>query len=1229
MPYRSSRERMRPLAAALAVLAISMVWGASAMAAATVHHAVVGKHYARVIPECSAPAPGHVGCFALRRVEVDQSTPGAEPYVVHSSYATGPHGGYTPADLWSAYSLGTASSLTAPSGPGANQTIAIVDAYDDPNAEADLGVFDAQYGLPACTTANGCFKKVNQTGGTSLPAANAGWAGEIALDVEAAHAICPNCKILLVEANSSTTGDAGIAVNYAANNATEVSSSYGGAESSLDSSHASYTGHPGVVMTASAGDASYRNWNTGGPAAADAPAAYPEEVAVGGTTLALNADGSHASERVWNENGGGSGGGCSTVFSATSWQGAETGYGSAGCGSGKRLVADVAAIGDPVTGFDIYNSYSSAGWATVGGTSLSSPVVAAMWALAGGAQGVTNPSQTLYNALDHGSTGLYDVTVGGNGFCDGAASCSSPPANSDCAGTSACNARTGFDGPSGVGTPAGLAAFSPVIAKFTMPSTGTHGTPVAVDSSASSAMDGTAITYTWNWGDGSANTITTGTTPNHTFASAGVYTVSLTAATSTATSATKTATIAVDVHAPTTGGQPTVTGTTTNLNTLTEHHAAWTDSPTGYSYQWRRCSSAGTGCGDISGSTLPTHRLIDADVGHTLVVVETATNGAGTGTGATSAPTAVIGAAAAPNAAGFYSPTNNLFATGHQPVDVSVNPTGTLMAVANENDNTVSEFSISAGGAVASVPGSPFATGGSSPSTLAYSPDGRWLAVGNRPDTGSASSMSLTMFAVGSGGALTQAPGSPHAGVVASGAPSGLAFNADGTMLATADGNPASHSIHVYTVASDGNVSEAPGSPLATPSGAVPDTVAFSPTGNLLVATLPQVNKIQEFSIGAGGTPTAFPSQVSVGQLPNAAAFSPGGGLLAVVDTNAGSFNLSIFSVADNGTLTPTSNSPTVTASDPTDLAWSSTGLLAVTGDSNEVYSVGSDGTLTRLPGSPMAPPSGGVTPATASRTDDNLSPSITLEPDGSRPPAIAFSADGTRIAQVVPSQGGVALFTQSVGTKHMTVSVTGAGKIYDTGDAFHGVGVGTMISCPSLCTHDFATGQQVDLYYQPDTGYQFSGWTGDCSGTSDCKITMTADRSMTATFTAKPGTTTTTTPTQYPSTAPVPTSYPYPTSSPPSTDSSPAASAASAPNTMITTARVNARKHSAAFTFAAAGGQGKLTFTCKIDKRSPAPCHSPSTFKRLTRGRHTLIVRAIDAAGHADASPAKRAFKI
>jgi PKD repeat protein len=750
---------------------------------------------------------------------------------------------------------------------------------------------------------------------------------------------------------------------------------------------------------------------------------------------------------------------------------------------------------------------------------------------------------------------------------------------------------------------------SPVIAKFSMPSSATHDELVAVDASASSSSDGSSVAgYAWDWGDGSAPA-TGGPTNSHTFATAGVYTVSLIATSANgAKSVASTAKIAVDVQAPTTGGQPAISGTTTNLNTLTAVHAAWTGSPTDYAYQWRRCAANGTGCSDIPGATGPSHRLLDADVGHTLVVVETASNAVGPGTGVTSAPTAVIAAAAPPSTSLFYAAAASPFTTAPHPTDVAVNPASTLLAVTNGNDNTVSEFSIGSGGSLTPVAGSPFATGGLNPTTLAYSPDGKWLAVGNSSASGgNVSTQTLTMFAVGAQGALTQAPGSPRASTPTSSSPSGLAFSPDGKLLATADGSPTTHAIRVYSVGSDGSVAQAPGSPLR--ASAVPLTVAFSPSSGLLVSALPQVNKIQEFAIAADGKPSALGSPVAVGQLPLAAVYSPGGSMLAVANANDLTYgSLSTFSVGDSGGLTATAGSPayTIPVYNPVDLAWGPTGLLAIAGDAGEggVYTVSPAGELTQLPQMPYE---------------------VGNHAGGDERPAIAFSGNGGLLAGIDPLHGGLRVLLQSVGTRRLTITVSGPGHVLSVPSENAGV------DCTSSCTYDFPTGKTVHLYESGSDPQQFLGWSGDCSGLGgDCNLAMTSDRTITATFKPAPTPSPTPTPSPSPSPTPVPTSAPVITSptttTPPTTTES---SGVAAPNTQIKRLKVTAKKGTASLTFAGTGGVGKLKFLCKLDKGRAVPCGSPKTFKHLKRGKHTLTVTAVDSRGRKDASPAKKTFKV
>ena len=328
--------------------------------------------------------------------------------------------GLRPQDLHSAYQLPTSASSA--------QTVALVDAYDDPTAEADLAVYDTEFHLPSCTTLNGCFEKVNEHGQTSpIPASEPGWAQEISLDIEVAHATCQSCHILLVEAANESYASLELAEESAVKlGATEVSNSWGGEELGTDETAFD---HPGVAITAASGDDGYLNWdapNLEERGFAQYPASSPHVVAVGGTRLGLTAEGAWSNEAIWNdgttrgEGDGASGGGCSARFAAPAWQQKLTNWSSVGCGS-TRAVADVSADADPYTGVAIYDSMPTGeeegGWYAIGGTSAASPLIASAFALAGGAGGVAYPSRTLYENELNAPASLHDIASGSNGEC--------------------------------------------------------------------------------------------------------------------------------------------------------------------------------------------------------------------------------------------------------------------------------------------------------------------------------------------------------------------------------------------------------------------------------------------------------------------------------------------------------------------------------------------------------------------------------------------------------------------------------------------------------------------------------------------------------------------------------------------------------------------------------------------------------------------------------------------
>jgi hypothetical protein len=347
---------------------------------------------------CDAPAAGAVRCHAEIRTD-DNLNPLA---------TLGP-AGYGPTELRNAY--GITASGTA--------TIAIVDAFGYANAEKDLTTYRAQFGLPSCTTANGCLRKLNQAGQPlPLPVDNISWSQETALDLDMASAICPGCKLLLVEANSNSLDDLSTAVATAGRSgAHAISNSYGAAESKSLATYEPRYNIPGVAVTVSTGDAGY---------GVQFPASSPHVVAVGGTSLVSASNSRGWNETVWN----GTGSGCSAVFAKPSWQ--------VDSGCGNRTAGDVAAVADPNTGVAVYapGSTGASGWYVFGGTSAGAPIIAAAYAINGGP---VNYAADAYSQ----ATALNDVTAGSNGRC----------------GTYLCTATGGYDGPTGLGTPKSTTAF--------------------------------------------------------------------------------------------------------------------------------------------------------------------------------------------------------------------------------------------------------------------------------------------------------------------------------------------------------------------------------------------------------------------------------------------------------------------------------------------------------------------------------------------------------------------------------------------------------------------------------------------------------------------------------------------------------------------------------------------------------------------------------------------------
>ena len=355
------------------------------------------------------PAAGDLACLVL--VRTDTPRRGAHPDGIVPT-------GYGPSDLRSAYKLTSASASD-----GKGETVALVDAYNDPDAASDLATYRSHYGLPTCTTASGCFTKVNQQGQTkNYPVDDPGWAIEESLDIEMVSAICPLCHILLVEASSATGADLAASVDEAVKlGAKFVSNSYGGPEAGGLLYSKDYD-HPGVAITASAGDYGY---------SVSSPAAYSDVTSVGGTSLLRASGGRGWAEIVWS----GSGSGCTLYEPKPSWQH------DPGCSH--RTDNDVAAVADPETGVVMYDTYLETGWLLVGGTSVASPIIASVYALAGTPKAGSYPAEYPYAA---GSGSLYDVVSGTNSL-------------SGCSPTYLCTGTAGYDGPTGLGTPDGTGAF--------------------------------------------------------------------------------------------------------------------------------------------------------------------------------------------------------------------------------------------------------------------------------------------------------------------------------------------------------------------------------------------------------------------------------------------------------------------------------------------------------------------------------------------------------------------------------------------------------------------------------------------------------------------------------------------------------------------------------------------------------------------------------------------------
>ena len=522
---RTSRIRRGLTLLSAAALAAGMAGlTASAASAASISTAVAHPHVsiAQEISHgahASQPAPttansrsshvcsavivvGHQSCMLLKRDGMHAIPASASPDAIPAGV------GYGPSQLQSAYNLTSASAAN-----GAGRTIAIVDAYDDPTAAADLAAYRSAAGLPAVPS----FQKVNQNGATSpLPSeapASDDWTLEESLDLDMASAICPLCNIVLVEATNDSGTGLYVAENTAASMAGYISNSWGGTEASSDTSlDSSNFNHPGDVITASAGDSDY---------GVIYPATSPNVVSVGGTRLSTSTNSRGWTESVWNTSAGseGTGSGCSAFEPQPSWQ---TALGLSGCT--KRIDNDVAADADPATGVAVYDtSNGNGGWNEVGGTSASSPMLAAMYALAGNAG--TTPAQDIYTHTSN----FFDVTSGNDGSCS--------PAY-------LCTAKTGYDGPTGIGTPNGIAGLQTggggtETVSVTSPGsqTSTQGTAISTLQISATDSAGKALTYSAT-GLPAGLAISSSGAITGTPSAAGTYTVAVTASSGTASGST-------------------------------------------------------------------------------------------------------------------------------------------------------------------------------------------------------------------------------------------------------------------------------------------------------------------------------------------------------------------------------------------------------------------------------------------------------------------------------------------------------------------------------------------------------------------------------------------------------------------------------------------------------------------------------------------------------------------
>ncbi len=594
---------------------------------------------------CAAPRPGSAACAAqalvlrstgarVRPRATRFTTPrvqsGASRATVAnpaSAPASSPPTAGTPAYLQQAYDL---TYLSQNAGHG--DTLAIVDAYNDANAESDLATYRSSFGLPACTTTNGCFAKVNENGGSSpMPAGNAGWGEEESLDLDAVSALCPNCHILLVEANTSSWTDLTTAeATAAALGARQISNSFTG--SSSGAMPAGYFSFPGVAVIAATGDSGYA-----GTAYDNYPAALAGVTAAGGTTLTAASGGQGPrgfGEAAWSLSGGeGGGSGCDLQVAKPSYQ---TDTGCTG-----RSYADVSADANPYTGLAVYDS-ANGGWLQAGGTSLATPLVSAYYALTGV---TTSTAQWAYGE----SALLNDPASGSTGTCAAAISY-------------ICNAGVGYDGPTGVGSISGDVAVGGPGVGGPADGTGANNTYTASVNSTAATLTGgvypNGLDTTWWVEYGTTNAYGQLTVPSD--IGSGSTPVSVTGQlTSLAPSTTyhyrlvaqnasgttygydyTLTTAAPGASPPANTAAPTVSGTADQGQTLTANPGTWSPAATAYAYQWQRSTDGGTTWANIGGATAATYSpgAGDGNAYVRVVVVASNTSGQGSATSGSVGP---------------------------------------------------------------------------------------------------------------------------------------------------------------------------------------------------------------------------------------------------------------------------------------------------------------------------------------------------------------------------------------------------------------------------------------------------------------------------------------------------------------------------------------------------------------------------------------------------------------